>query len=440
MPSPPVRTSAEPPRSPVLTRLVSLLAPVVVLGGVAFVVIRALPSGDPALAREQAALSARLGDKSGRKALVSDLRDFALLRRSHDGATDFAVESFARLHALKDLIETWTADADRATRPGAAKAFARTALQLLGHDTDNPSEPVWMLPRCLQALAEAGEPTARDELRAFIATMNPEWTLAVYAPMHRTPTVARDITVEAMETRKDAPLMVAAAAAMRTYPGDRRDVPAMRPIVSSNTTGRMFFWRHLVRALGNGGAPEDAAFLAAERGKLTGDTREEISQRLALDVGLALAGDAAAADRVRAAITPADDSDAVNWAIGLSTRLAHGDRTAIPTLVDLWSRGGDTTRLLIGLAVLLADPAPPDELPCDAWAEGLAKGPNLTSHAIGHAWQFRRGKNGALDALIEDLRQAARTIDPPATSTTVRIETDESSCFLEVLRAFVRWG
>src|SRR5205823_7059025 len=116
---------------------------------------------------------------------------------------------------------------------------------------------------------------------------------------------------------------------------------------------------------------------------------------MSFDVGLALAGDAAAADRVRSAIRPDPDpkKDAegpgIQWALGLSTRLAHRDASVLGTIVDLWRRGGRVIRLQIGMSVLLADPAPPPLLPCDAFADALAADAgSRTSRAVGHSWKY----------------------------------------------------
>src|SRR5204862_484714 len=78
------------------------------LGGAACLGVRSLAGGGAAaLAREEARLEARVGVKSDRKALLSDLRDFALLRRKDAGAIEFAVRTFARLHALNDMVSVW---------------------------------------------------------------------------------------------------------------------------------------------------------------------------------------------------------------------------------------------------------------------------------------------------------------------------------------------
>ena len=54
---------------------------------------------------------------------------------------------------------------------------------------------------------------------------------------------------------------------------------------------------------------------------------------------------------------PVSEWYGVQWALGLSTRLAHRDASVLGTIVDLWRRGGRVIRLQIGMGVLLADPA-----------------------------------------------------------------------------------
>src|SRR5262245_22164733 len=352
--------------------LVQIAVPLLVLGGAAWVVLHSTRGGDAAIAREEARLTARLGSKADRAALQSDLRDFAFLHRKDEDAVRFALRTLARLHALKAMAETWGEDPERARRPGAAKAFARDVLPLLARDTDDPTQPSWMFPRAMQALVEAGDAKARADLKAFIETMAPEWTLAIYAPMSRTPSAARDVAAAALAARTAVPEMAAAGYTMRAHPGDRRDVEAMRKLVASDMRQRAPpFWQRLVRALGNAGGVEEAKFLGEVRASLAGDALEMRVQRQSVDVGLALTGDSAAADRVLASITPVEEVNGVNWAIGLSTRLAHGDRSAAAPLKAIWERGGDVTHLQLGMGVLLADPEPPDDLPCDEWADAL---------------------------------------------------------------------
>src|SRR5262245_35256977 len=127
--------------------LVQIAAPLVVLGGAAWIVLHSTRGSDAAIAREQAALASRVGSKADRAALQSDLRDFAYLHRKDDDAVLFAVRTLARLHALKDMAEAWGDDRDRTRRPGAAKAFALDVLPLLAHDTDDPTQASWMFPR-----------------------------------------------------------------------------------------------------------------------------------------------------------------------------------------------------------------------------------------------------------------------------------------------------
>jgi hypothetical protein len=442
---------ASPPVEPPLPRVTTIVAPLLVLGVVGFIVVQALPSGSAALEREKTALRARVGVRKEREALLEDLRKFARAHRDDVESVRFSTGLFARLHATKDFAETFADDRARARRPGEAKAFAAATLRALSYDVDEPEKISWMFPRAMQALVEAGDADAKTELRGLIAKLgrpkpdgsreSTEWTLPIYAAAHRTPSAARDLVIEAWEQRPDYPELVAAAATLRTWRGDRRHDALMRTLILEGSNGRRFFWRHVVRAFGTGGTAEHARYLAEQRAKVVDDSPEARTHIEAFDIGLAMTGDAEAAKRARAAILPKDDAVGVNWAVGLCTQLIHGERDAAKDLATLWDVAGDPTRLQIGVGVLLADPLPPDgAAPYDDWAARLSQGPSRVAKTVAHAWRYRRRAArtaDGLDDLLDDLVGAAREME--ASPPTI-MEADHSSALIEVLRALVRWG
>lgn len=423
---------------PSSARLARLLAPLVVLGTVGAVVVVGWDDPRAALERERAQLEARVGAVAEQAALVTDLEAFAARHRDNPAAVDFAVELLARSHAVREAFAVWAADPERTRRSGAAARFATVALRELGTTSGDPTKLSWLFPYAIQARAEAGDGGAEGELAQRVASMSPAGILPLYAPIHRTPSRALDRLAAAFVARGALPEFRAAGAAMRARPGLRDDVAVLRELVASTwRVERPFMWQHLVRALGTVASPDDVEFLRAQRAAVTAEGREGDVWRATFDVGLALAGDAGARARLVSTLgAPDAEWAAVHWAVGLATRLAHGDASVVDDLRLLWDRSGPTARLQLGVGVLLADPAPPASIPGDAWADALEAQGSWMARVVAHSWRLRARKPAALDVLLADLRELLAVADLREASG---VDTDYAAATLGVLRALARF-
>lgn len=428
---------------PAAARLLRFLPAVVVLGVVGALVLPPLLRGDADLRRETKALEARLCAPSEREALLADVRAFVDRHRADDAAVWTAIDVLARAHAVQAAVAVWADDDARRTAPGSPKRLARLLLEGLAQETCGEAwETTPLFPRCAQARIDAGDASAAEALDVVVARLAANGVLSLYAPMHRTPSPAQDRLAAALLRRTDVPELFAAGAVLAARPGDTTHAAALQRFVASDwRLVRPFFFQHLTRALGTIGGDDVRAFLAERRAwEATAGEDTEGRRQLALDVGLVLAGDAAAGDRIlAAAASKRIESWAVHrWVLGLGVALASGHRDAGATLVRLWDRVDDPeTRLQIATSVLLADPAPPDDLPLDAWAEGLAGQPTRVARTVAHAWALRRGRPDATALLVGDVLETVRAHD---VARPEAFDDDATAAFLEALRALVRWS
>lgn len=428
---------------PPAARLLRLLPAVVVLGAVGAVVVPPLLRGRDDFRRETKAIEARLCAPSERDAVLADLRAFVERHRGDAEATWYAIDAYARAHAVQAAVAVWADDEERRASAADAKRLAWVLLKGLGQQTcGEPWETTALFPRCAQARLDAGDAAAGAALDEVVARLGPLGVLSLYAPMHRTPSPSQARLAAALLRRTDAAELSAAGAVMAARPGDPTHEAALEErIASAWRLERPFFFQHLARALGTIGGERARTFLADRRAfEAVQGGDDEGRRQLALDVGLALAGDAAAGDRVLAAVTaqPMNLWAVHRWALGLGVALAAGRTDAGPALTFLWDRVGDPeTRLQIATAVLLADPAPPETLPLDAWAATLEGHPTRVARTVGHAWALRRGRPDAAAKLVADLLDAVRSRD---VAQPEAFDDDATAAFFEALRALVRWG
>lgn len=424
-------------------RLLRVLPAIVVLGAVGALVVPPLLRGRADFRRETLAIEARLCAPSERDAVLTDLRAFADRHRGDADATWYAIDAYARMHAVQAAVALWADDEGRRASAADAKRLAWVLLKGLGQRTcGEPWETTDLFPRCAQARVDAGDAAAGEALDEVVARLGPLGVLSLYAPMHRTPSPSQTRLAAALLRRADAPELFAAGAAMAARPGDRTHEAALQKLIASEwRLERPFFFQHLARSLGTIGGDAARTFLAERRvweAVQGGD--EEGRRQLALDVGLVLAGDAAAGERILAAVAaqPMNVWAVHRWALGLTVALAAGRRDVGPALTLLWDRVGDPeTRLQIATGVLLAEAAPPDDLPLDAWATTLEGYPTRTARAVAHAWALRRGRPDAAGRLVADVLDAVRSHDVTRPGA---FDDDPTAACFEALRALVRWG
>lgn len=420
-----------------------VLPAVVVLGIVGALVVPPLLRGRDDFRRETKVIEARICAPSERDAVLADLRAFAERHARDEEATWYAIDAYARAHAVQAAVALWADDEGRRASAADAKRLAWVLLKGLGQQTcGEPWETTALFPRCVQARIDAGDAAAGEALDEVVARLGPLGVLSLYAPMHRTPSPSQTRLAAALLRRTDAPELSAAGAAMAARPGDRTHEAALEKLIASEwRLERPFFFQHLARSLGTIGGDPARKFLADRRAwEAVQGGDDEGRRQLALDVGLVLAGDAAAGDRIFAAVAaqPMNVWAVHRWALGLGVALASGRREAGPALTLLWDRVGDPeTRLQIATAVLLADPAPPDDLPLDAWAQTLEGHPTRVARAVAHAWALRRGRPGAAGLLVADVLDAVRSRD---VAQPEAFDDDATAACFEALRALVRWG
>jgi len=420
-----------------------LLPAVVVLGAVGALVVPPMLRGGAAYRRETQALEARLCVPSEREALLQDVRAFVDRHRSDPEAVWYAIRLCARAQAVQAAVALWSDDDARRADAASVKRLARTLLEALATEAcGEPGRPTSLFPRCVQARIDVGDPAAIEALDAVVAQLSPLGVLSLYAPIHRTPSPAQDRLARALARRTDTPEIHAAGTVLLARPGDTTHAAALRSWIASEwRLTRPFFFQHLARALGTIGGDEVRRFLAERRAwEAIQGSDQEGRRQLALDVGLVLAGDPSAGDRIFAAV--AENRGNVwavhRWALGLGVALANGRRDVVPTLTMLWDRVDDPeTRLQIATSVFLADPAPPDDLPLDAWAADLERQPSRVARAVAHAWALRRGRPDAVQRLVQDVLDAVRTHD---VAKPEAFDDDATAAFVEALRALLRWS
>lgn len=424
-------------------RWLHFLPALAVLGSVAAVVLPPLLRGVGDLRRETAELEVALCRPSERPRVVKELFTFAERHRDDPDATWLALELMIKAKSIQGAVQLWSEDEGRRGSPAAAKRLAALVLRHAGREPCvEPLEPTSLFPRCVQARLEIRDGDASAELDRVTGPLAVAGVLSLYAPIHRTPSPARDRLATALRVRTDDPEIHAAGVVLAAKPGALELVPVLRERITSPwRLTRPYFFQHLAVALGVIGGDEVRAFLAERRAweALEGGDADR-RRALAYDVALALAGDADARERVyRAAEAERADAWAVHrLALGLCTLVAHGRADAADALRATWDRLDDPeSRLQIAIGTMLADPAPPSTLPLDAWATELATQGNLVAPTVAHAWALRRGRPGAAEALVLDALGAARTKDVAAPDA---FDDDATAAFFEALRALVRWG
>ena len=170
-----------------------------------------------------------------------------------------------------------------------------------------------------------------------------------------------------------------------------------------------------------------------------GSTADPTATRQDLDAGLAIAGDMDAVRRVEQATTGGGSPWLLEMYIGgLVARTASGDAEAGTRLADAFDKSaGPGTQLQIAYGVVFADAEPPPTVPVDRFAEAVGVSREPMQCAVAHAWTLRRGRPGAIEALLEDVRTAPEGQELRGPRVDVY---GAGAPATEALRALARWA
>lgn len=415
-------------------RLLRALPLIVLLGAAGAWTLLGAPNRDRADAEE----SIRLRWEAPADTAATTKSVDAYLARYGDDPTAawFAAEAYGHLRKFDAAVRAITTRPAAKEQSQAPRRLARLLLEALSTTQGDASKPTLLWTRVLHARLDARDADGERAWREYIPRLQGAEVMSFFMPGQRTPSRATVALGEGMKSRSNVRELALAGAILLAGPKHADDVPTLvENFHSSWRDERRPTWHQIARALGATGDPRAVAALREEAGQASDD--KLLSNRRAVDVGLAIAGDREARERVLAtAGQPGAFWYLQIYCSGLSARLSQGDEAAVPRLLELWDRTSDlASRLQFGLAVLLSDPSPPAAF--DRWADAMVTDPELVSRVVGHAWRFRRGKDPAFGPLADDFVAAATSVDltsPPS------IEHPEVSTAIEVLRAWLRWG
>lgn len=416
-------------------RLLRFVPPLLGAALVAYLVLGNVPGQE----RQKAEASIRLRWESAADAttVANDVGAYLARHGEEPDAAWFAIEAYAHLRDVPRAVAVVTdRPALRAAR-GTASRLARILANALSELRGRPGSPSMLSVRLLLARLDADDEDARREWDAVVPKLEVPSLMAYYVPAYRTPGHGCEAIAAGFARRAEVREFRTAAALLRTGPARQQDVDWLLEIFHSPwREERRPSWQNVTRALGSTGAPRALAALRAmhEKAVATGDT----PTRDAIDVGLAAADDLDARERVYALTAAGEGWPAAVYGVGLAQRLAQGDATAVPRLLELWDRDPrPVIRLQLGEGVLLADPAPPPNPVWTRWADVFASAADPLFRSIGHAWRYRQGDDQAFDSLAADLVEVARKTD---LTSPANPDDADASAAVEVLRAWMRWG
>ncbi len=391
----------------------------------------------PEREKSEAAIRLRWESADEAPAVKNEIATYLARHGEQPDAVWFAVEAYAH---LRDPADALGAVLDRPSirdAAGTPRRLARVLSDSLSDERGRPGTPSLLSVRLLLARLDADDADARREWDAIVPNLVVPALMAYYVPASRTPSHGAAAIADGFARRSEVREFRTAAALLRSGPAFLDDVPWLLEIFHSPwREERRPSWQNVTRTLGATGAPRALAALRAmhEKAVSTGD----VGVRDAIDVGLAASGDVDARERVFALVSAGAGWPAALYATGLAQRLAQGDATVVPRLVELWDR---TTQPVIHIqlaeGVLLADPPPPASPAWARWADELVAAPDLLSRSIGHAYRYRTGVEKAFDGLATDLVATSKLVDLANPSNP---DDADASAAVEVLRAWMRWG
>lgn len=370
-----------------------------------------------------------------------------------DGAGDrwFACRMWFRLGRPGEAIRTVWDDAGLAARPDTPRRFAENALYALGWEDEARHEATALEPHALLVLVQGGNAWAARRLREHARTLDLKATTSYFFPAYRS--IDRrpmQILVDAYRTRED-PRFLTAAALGRLGHGDdpRRDADRDRLVgVLADDTWRMKqpdVWYVSALALGRLADPVSLKALAQAAATLEGSSRPQDERDLAMvRVGQLASGNFGIEDKLDPYVFgPRPYVKAEVWTLeALLFRHARGDARAHPWLERMWTGpAARWTNLRTRMArALLLGGVPPDDDAQRAWYGRMerdleAVDAPLVCHVVADAVRLKAHESGALERMIDLLRQAA------ANPRDLReLPTDVAPPVIEALRALYLYG
>jgi hypothetical protein len=422
--------------TPVTRRLWLFVPPLVVVGLVAYVVLRAVEVKDRGPREES--IRVRIASPVDHPSVLQDLPAYVEKFGEDVEAKWFAAEAYTRVRAPAKGYDVLWDDPRIAGDPATTQRYARMLVRVLS-GTDEA--PTGLRERLLLARAEAGDADARETLRESVASMRFEQGgLVFFKSLVRAPTSALHVVADGWFGRED-PMLRLAGAALGTGRQDAGRVETLVGLLTGDWPHpKRGIWSEAIRALGVSDDPRAVEALERLRAAVVGDDVMQQAERVTLDVGLALAGAPGAAERLHEALRDERMRFAFStYAEGLIWRLYRQDPGAVEKAVAFWD-AYPAGRLLLAYGCLVGDPPLPGGVPASAWADALeATGqPGETAVASVYRWRARRpGDDGPRRALLEGLRRALD--DPEATAPYASGDDVGSFTVYETLRALLRW-
>jgi hypothetical protein len=423
-----------------------LVPPLVVAAGVGAILARA---ASPETLREtrEDSIRARWSVPAEFEALERDVEAYLAHHGDDPDARRFAAEAFARILLPRRALDVAL---PAGTPPDPREARRLAVLEVLGTVPGPPPRPSALYPRTTLARVDAGDPAARAALAEAAAAMGMNEIVAWFIPAYRSETAGKQAVLEALSRREDLHFRLAGAIGA-TGPRVTEHVPFLIEVLRMPEwrEGRRPTWQQICRALGSSKTPLAIEALLAERAARTETGPDGDLRRTTLDVALAIAGDGPSRDRVLAASADPTGNGWVPllYAGGLQMRLFQGDETAAPEIAELWRlvapRPGTppleepVVRLQLAVGMMLSDALPPTSIPVSDWALELEKHPSPLQRAIALAWRWRHRDPGALERMVEELRQG---LDTAPVFVPAAYDTAGVSAVVEILRAWYRWS
>ena len=390
--------------------------------------------------REQAETSIRLRWEAPAEApgVVKDLVPYLDRFGGDPAAVWFAVEAYAHLRDPKRAYEAVSSRPAIRDERGAPRHLARLLVESMSRIRGAAEGRSEWAGRLLHIRLEASEPNAIAEWGAFSTRLTTPDAMMLFVPASRTPSIGTRAIATALSARKDDRELRAAGAILLASPSHTEDVPFLIELFRSSwREERRPTWQHIARALGTTGDPRAIEALTTYVDSPAGD--QQVGNQTAVDMGLAVAGDAEARKRLFAApAAPGLPRLLSLYGMGLGLRLSDGDERAIPRFVELWDGMPDPMfRFQLAEVVLMADPVPPTTFPTGRWADALLASDVVLYRALAHAWLFRTGAETAFQSLGADLLEASALAEREHSSSP---EDPGPGALMEVLRAWLRFG
>lgn len=348
----------------------------------------------------------------------------------------FAAEAYGHLRNFRSAVLSIKTHPAAQAEAEAPRKLARLLLGPLSVEQGNPEKHTILWTRVLHTRLDARDPEGERDWAEYIPRLESGDVMPFFMPGQRTPSRGAIALGEGLASRKPVRELMSAGSILLAGPKHKDDVPQLLDnFHSSWRDERRPTWQQIARALGSTG---DERAIAALREELPKTTDEgQISNRRGVEVALAVAGDRDAKERILSnAAAPGFAWYLGMMAAGYAKRLSQGDDSAVARLLEMWDRTPDeATRYQYGLAVLLADPAPPAVF--NRWADELVQSQELAHRTLGHVWRYRIHADPPFGPLADDFISAASVVNLAAAPA---IEHPDVSAAIETLRAWLRWG